>query len=70
MSIEDVRVIAKNWEGSSRVTALNRICAISSRKEPSKMTRIADILQKSGLTGKEEVMLLKGGIISFRTYII
>ena len=63
MSIEDVRVIVKNWEGSSRVTAFNCICAISCRKEPSEITRIADILQKCGFTGQEEVMLLKGGTI-------
>ena len=63
MSKEEVGEIQKKWEGYSWLTALGRTCAISCTKEPSVMTRIADILQKSGFTGKEEVMLLKGGTI-------
>ena len=63
MSKEEVGEIQKNWEGYSWSTALNHICTISSTKEPSVIARIADILQKSGFTGKEEVMLLKGGTI-------
>ena len=60
MSKEEVQVIAKKWERVSLKTALNHICVISCTKEPSVMTKIADILQKCGLTGREEVMLLKG----------
>ena len=60
MSKEEVGEIQKNWESW---TALNHICAISYTKEPSEMTRIAGILQKSGFTGAEAVMLLKGGTI-------
>ena len=63
LSKEEVGEIQKKWKRSSWLTALNPICAISCTKEPSVMTRIADILQKSGFTGKEEVMLLKGGTI-------
>ena len=63
MSKEVVGVIHKKWDGYSWLTALNHICAISYTKEPSVMTRIVDILQKSGFTGEEEVMLLKGGTI-------
>ena len=63
MSKEEVGEIHKNWVGSHWLSTLNHICAISCTKEPSVMTRIADILQKSGFTGKEEVMLLKGGTI-------
>ena len=65
MSKEEIQQVPKCWEGSSLKTASNSICTISSRKEPSVMTRIADILQKSGFTGKKEVMLLKGGTILF-----
>ena len=63
MSKEEVGEIHKNWRRFSLRTALKRICAVSCTKELSVMTRIADILQKSGFTGKEEVMLLKGGTI-------
>ena len=63
MSKEEVGEIQKKWKGSHWLTALNPTFAISCTKEPSVMTRIADILQKSGFTGKEEVMLLKGGTI-------
>ena len=62
MSKEEVGEIQKNWVGFSW-TALNHICAISCTKEPSVITRIADILQTCGFTWKEEVMLLKGGTI-------
>ena len=50
----------QNWpRGRYSRTALNPICTISCTKEPLVMIRIVDILQKSGFTGKEEVMLLK-----------
>ena len=63
MSKKEVGKIQKKWERYPWLTALDHICAISCTKEPSVMTRIADILQKSGFTGEEEVMLLKGGTI-------
>ena len=63
MSKEEVGEIRKQWEGSFWWTALNHTFAISFRKESSVMTRIADILQVCGLSGKEEVMLLKGRAI-------
>ena len=65
MSKGEVGEIQKNWsrEVSSWRTVLNHICAISCTKEPSVIARIADILQKSGFTGVEGVMLLKGGTI-------
>ena len=63
MSKEEIRQVPKCWEGCSLENASNSICTISCTKEPSVITRIADILQKSGFTGKEEVMLLKGGTI-------
>ena len=63
MSKEEIQQVPKCWEGSSLKTASNSICTISCTKEPSVMSRIADILQKSGFTGKKEVMLLKGGTI-------
>ena len=65
MSKGEVGEIQKNWsrEVSSWWTVLNYICATSCTKEPSVIARIADILQKSGFTGVEGVMLLKGGTI-------
>ena len=63
MSKEEIQQVPKCWERFSLQAASNSICTISCTKEPSVMTRIADILQKSGFTGKEEVMLLKGGTI-------
>ena len=63
MSKKEIQQVPKCWEGSSLETASNSICKISCTKEPSVMTRIADILQKSGFTGKKEVMLLKGWTI-------
>ena len=63
MSKEEVGEIQKKWKRYPWWTVFNHICAISCTKEPSVMTRIADILQKSGFTGKKEVMLLKGGTI-------
>ena len=63
MSKEEIGGIHKNWKGSSLRTALDHICAVSCTKEPSVMTRIVDILQKSGFTEEEEVMMLKGGTI-------
>ena len=65
MSKEEIQVIVKKWVNGFSWTALNHICEISCTKEPSVMTRIADILQKCGLTGCEEVMLLKGVSILF-----
>ena len=65
MSKEEIQVIAKKWEKVALESALNPICEISCTKEPSVMTRIVDILQKCGLTGCEEVMLLKGVAILF-----
>ena len=63
MSKEEIQQVPKCWEGSSLETASNSICVISCTKESSVMTRIADILQKSGFTDQEHVMLLKGGTI-------
>ena len=63
MSKEEFGEIQKTWKGSSCLTALNHICAISFTKEPSVMTKMADILQKCGLSEKEEVILLKGRAI-------
>ena len=63
MSKEEIGEIQKKWKRCPWLTALDHICAISCTKEPSVMTRVADILQKSGFTGKEKVMLLKGGTI-------
>ena len=63
MSKEEFGEIQKTWKGSSCLTACNHICVISCTKEPSVMTRIVDILQKCGLTGWREVMLLKGRTI-------
>ena len=63
MSKEEVGEIQKKWESYPWLTALDPTCAISCTKDPSVITRIVDILQKSGFTGKEEVMLLKGGTI-------
>ena len=68
ISKEEVGEVQKKWGRSSRLTALNHICAISCTKEPSVMTRIADILQKSGFTRVEGVMLLKGGTIIVNIY--
>ena len=63
MSKGEIQQVPKCWEGSSLETASNSICVISCTKESSVMTRIADILQKSGFTDQEHVMLLKGGTI-------
>ena len=65
MSNEEIQQVPKCWEGSSLKTALNSICTISCTKEPSVMTKIAAILQKSGFTDQKHVMLLKGGTIFF-----
>ena len=70
MSKEEVQQVPKCWEGYSLKTALNSICTISCTKEPSMMTRIADILQKSGFTDQKHVMLLKGGTILFSMSVI
>ena len=63
MSKEEIQRVPMCWEGSSLETALNSICKISCTKEPSEMTRIVNILQKSGFTDQKHVMLLKGGTI-------
>ena len=63
MSKEEVQVIAKKWVNGFLWAALNHICEISCTKEPSVMTRIADILQKSGFIDQKHVMLLKGETI-------
>ena len=63
MSKEEIQQVPKCWEGSSLETASNSICKISCTKEPSVMTRTADILLKSGFTDQNHVMLLKGGTI-------
>ena len=60
MSKEEIQ---KEWKKSWWSMALNPICTISCTKEPSVVTRIVDILQKCGLSGEEEVMLLKGRAI-------
>ena len=65
MSKEEFGEIQKTWEGSSWLTPSNHVCVISCTKEPSVMTRIADILQKYGFTNQKTVMLLKGGTILF-----
>ena len=65
MSKEEIQQVPKCWEGSSLWSALDSICTISCTKELSMMTRIADILQKSGFTDQKHVMLLKGGTILF-----
>ena len=70
MSKEEIQQIPKCWEGSSLKTASNSICKISCTKEPSVMTRTADILLKSGFTDQNHVMLLKGGTILLCTSII
>ena len=63
LSKEEIQQVPKCWEGSSLKTASNSICKISCTKEPSVMTRTADILLKSGFTDQNHVMLLKGGTI-------
>ena len=60
MSKEEVGEIPKTWKGFLCLTPSNHICVISCTKEPSVMTRIADILQKCGFTDQDNVMLLKG----------
>ena len=60
MSEEEVGELRKIWRGCSWVTALNPICAILCTKELSGMMRTAKILQKCGLTRREEVKFLKG----------
>ena len=59
MSKKEVQQVLKCWKTA------NSICKISCTKEPSVMTRIADILLKSGFTDQEHVMLLKGGTLLF-----
>ena len=63
ISKEEVGEVQKTWEGVHWLIVLNHICAISCTKEPSVMTRIVDILQKSGFTGAEEMTLMKGRTI-------
>ena len=63
MSKEEIDQVQKCWEGSSLKTASNSICKVSCTNKPSVMTRIADILQKSGFTDQKHLMLLKGGTI-------
>ena len=60
MSKEEIEEIQKKWKGSLWSIALKHFCIISCTKDPSVVTRIVDILQKCGLSGREEVMLLKG----------
>ena len=63
MSKEEIEEIQKKWKGSLWSIPLKHFCAISCTKDPSVVTRIAQILQKCGLSGREEVMLLKGRAI-------
>ena len=65
MTREEVEEIRKEWKGSYWEVVVNFICAISYTKDPLAITRIVDILQKCDLSGKEEVMLLKGRTILF-----
>ena len=60
ISREECTDVQKKWEVYSLEKHLKAICIIRCVKDPSVMTRTADILEKYGFTG-DDLKLLRGG---------